>query len=206
MGRHHSSISTRLAIGLVLILAILGTVIAVAIYELGQLANTSQEMQTQQQVRRISFDAGLLIEELADRQRDFLAQPGTEWPDAPRLGELCDRMQEQLDALKKTDSRLNERGSMRQLQLAIIELRSACIDRARAYKLDVAKGTATPADLAKLHEDTRAKLDSARLATTSRRPGRNMRPSTMASSGWRAKACSEVPRTIRFELSPSRRV
>ena len=93
MTRLGGSISLRLSVGFMLVLAVFGMALLVTLYNFEKVTKTSEEIRLRQEIRRQVADVGKLARELYSCQREFAEAPGLRWDKVHEFREVYHRIE-----------------------------------------------------------------------------------------------------------------
>ncbi len=129
MSRAGGTISMRLALGFLLVLAVFGAALLVTLYNLEKVKNAAERIRIQQEVRRQALEIGQMAEELFRCQREFLQGEGVEWRKVNEFHDLYERMEDSFQSLLARPLDDLERGYLGELGRAAERLRAIFMDR-----------------------------------------------------------------------------
>ncbi|MHC5033595.1 MAG: sensor histidine kinase [Planctomycetota bacterium] len=154
MRRFGGSISLRLAVGFMLVLAVFGAALLFTLYNLDKVKDASEQIRIRQEIRREALQVGRLAEELFVCQQEFTNANGVEWSDLNRFHDLYRRMEEKLQSLLSRPVDKLERGYLEELGQAARRLRTIFVDRTVTAKMQADMGVVPALDLADLEEQS----------------------------------------------------
>ncbi|MHC4481710.1 MAG: hypothetical protein ACYS1C_12185, partial [Planctomycetota bacterium] len=147
MGRAGGSISLRLAVGFMLVLAVFGATLLVTLYNLEKVKEASEQIRMRQEIRREALAVGRLAEELFVCQREFASAEGVAWGKITQFLDLYGRMEEALRSLLSRPVDEPERGYLEDLGQATRRLRTIFLERIVTTKTQADMGIVPGVDL-----------------------------------------------------------
>ena len=159
MTRRGGSISVRLSVGFMLVLAVFGVALLVTLYNFGQVTSASEEIRVRQQMRREAQQVGLLAEELYKFQQEFVARREIDWDAVHEFLSEQRRMEEALNSLLDRDVAEPERGTLERLGAAAVRLRNIFLFKVVPAKVQAVYGAVPSPGLDELQEQTQSVLD-----------------------------------------------
>jgi two-component system NtrC family sensor kinase len=159
MMRLGGSISLRLAVGFMLILAVFAVALLVSLYNLDKIKKASEETRVRQEVRRKALEVGRLAEELFVRQREFVEAAGVPWKKVNEFGDVHDRMEEELQDLLQRPVEEPERGYLENLGAAGARMRTIFLDKIVRAKVLAGMGADVDPSLDELLEESHSVLN-----------------------------------------------
>ncbi len=155
MIRFVGSISVRLALGFMLVLAVFGAALLVALYNLEKVKVASEEIRIRQEISREAREIGRLAEELFLCQQEFVDADGVEWGKLRQFQEFYRRTEEGLESLLARPVDELERGYLEELGRAADRLRRIFLDRIVTTKQREEMGVVAALSLADLQAESR---------------------------------------------------
>jgi signal transduction histidine kinase len=153
--RSGGSISLRLAVGFMLVLAVFGAALLVTLYNLNRVRSANEQVRVRQEIRRQTVEVGRLAEQLLACQQEFIESAGVDWAKVAEFTDLYRRMEEGLKSLSLQDP---EARYAEDLNRATPRLRSIFLDQVLPAKLQMDMGVTPQMSLEALQEQTRGVL------------------------------------------------
>jgi signal transduction histidine kinase len=159
MRRSGGSISVRLAIGFMLVLAVFGGALLVTLYNLQKVKDASEDTRIRQEIRREAADIGRRAEELFACQQAFVAAEGVDWTKVSQFHDLYRRVEDSLQSLLARPVDEPERGYLQELGRAARRMREIFLDKIVTTKLQADMGMVPAVSLDDLQAESRSVLD-----------------------------------------------
>ena len=158
MTRRGGSISLRLSVGFMLVLAVFGVALLVTLYNFEKVTNTSEEIRVRQEIRGQVAEVGKLAGELHSCQREFVEAPGLDWDKVAEFRGVYRRIEDALRSLITRNLDEPEFGYVEELSRAAGQMQAIFLDKIVVTKLCASMGSAPEHGLAEAQTETIAVL------------------------------------------------
>jgi len=140
--RANISISVRLAIGFMLLLAIFGIALLGTLHNMRKLNGAIEEITMRERIRRMGYEVGAVMEQLRLSESDFIYADEMDWSKHDQFLALCDNIAERLRTLRGRPLGPIESGFLEQLEQTLQQLRSLFLEQVVQAKVQASRGSA----------------------------------------------------------------
>jgi len=159
MTRLGGSISLRLSVGFMLVLAVFGMALLVTLYNFEKVTDASEQVRVRQEIRRQVAGVGKLAGQLYACQREFVEAPDFDGIKVSQFLEVHRRIEESLHSLLSRPVDEPERGYLEELGRAATQMRAVFLNKAMVTKLRASMGMVPPLAFDQVQAETAAVLD-----------------------------------------------
>jgi len=158
MTRRGGSVSMRLAVGFLLVLAVFAGALLMTLYNLEKVKDASENIRVRQEIRRDALGIARLAQDLFLCQSEFVDGAGVDWHKLAEFQDLYQRMEQELQSLLSRPVDDPERGYLGELGGAAVRLRAIFMDKIVTAKVQADMGLVPVEDLGAVQEESRAVL------------------------------------------------
>lgn len=159
MKRPKGTMSLRLAVGFLLVLAVFGAALLITLYRLEKVKDASEQIRIRLEVRREAGDIGRCAESLFECQRQFVQADGMDWSRVSQFHALHRRVEESVQSLLSRPLDEPERSYLQELGRAARRMRAIFLDKILPAKLQADQGMLPAAGLSDPQAESRNLLD-----------------------------------------------
>jgi len=187
MARYGGSISMRLTLGFVVVLAVFGTALLISLYHLDAGRRATEEIRIRQGIRREARQIAEAAEELFFHQGEFVASDPVDFSKQLDFENVYSRIDRMLRSLRSQPVESQEQIYLDELMDSVTQLRTLFLDGIVPAKIHAGEGSESAMALDTLEEESREKINRINHLNTLLADvfeARTLRAESQASGAW----------------------